>query len=112
MGSWAGNLMLFKRHREFPSDINVILAGAGARLTVVDVKSATVREMSMEEFWEWDFVTNPFVILSLSLQERQPSNSSSEVVARSFRVAQRARNSHPHANAAMVTEMVPQVRLY
>jgi hypothetical protein len=23
-GSWAGNLMLFKRHRNFPSDINVV----------------------------------------------------------------------------------------
>jgi len=76
---------------------------------VIDIKSGTLLDMSFEEFWEWDFVGHPFVIVSLELQERRPTQVSGQVVARSFRVAQRARNSHAHANAAMVAEIVPQV---
>ena len=34
MGSWAGNLMIKHGHREFPSDVFLLLTAARARLVV------------------------------------------------------------------------------
>jgi hypothetical protein len=55
-GCWAGNLMLFHRHRAFPSDVNLVFAAAAASLTIVDLSGA-VRDISMTEFWDLPDVT-------------------------------------------------------
>ena len=50
-GSWAGNLMIEKRHLQFPSDVVATLSGAGAVLTVVYASDPTTpKTMSIPNF--------------------------------------------------------------
>ena len=50
-GSWAGNLMIEKRHLQFPSDVVATLSGAGAVLTVVYASDPTTsKTMSIPDF--------------------------------------------------------------
>lgn len=41
--------MLFKQYPAFPSDTNLVLAAAGARLTLAYISSGLTAEYSMEE---------------------------------------------------------------
>jgi hypothetical protein len=79
---------------------------------------------SMEEFWSLDLSLEPFVIVKATIPNDMPppqpppqhartlpeavtKAEGGTVVARSFRVAQRAANAHAHTNAAFVVRLAP-----
>ena len=113
VGTWAGNLMLFKRHDNFPSDINLLWSSCDVILNIIETMSGKTKSISMNEFWEMDMFADQdkkslaFVIVSMTMKlpDEVPSADQIKVgdtltVARSFRIAQRYANSHAHCHAA------------
>lgn len=98
-GSWAGNLMVFLRYNQFPSDVLIALTTANARLVLcnTDAELTTVDMATFIGFDFQQFSAQGYFILSLSITEPR-LRGGSLVVAETFKIAQRLVNAHAHVN--------------
>ena len=99
--------MLFMKHQSFPSDAVLALTTVGATLHLCDAYNNHF-ELTMKDFLEMsyaEFQARGLVILKATFAEPRPLGVHSRtgqpirLVAETFRIAQRARNSHAHVNA-------------
>ncbi|CAL8082189.1 unnamed protein product [Orchesella dallaii] len=91
----AGNLMIKQAHREFPSDIFLLLETVAAKLRV-GLSPTLTKDYSPLEFRELDM--NGKVILSIHF----PAYKGNEYFFRSFKVTRRHQNAHAYVNAAFL----------
>uniref|UniRef100_H2YPE4 FAD-binding PCMH-type domain-containing protein n=1 Tax=Ciona savignyi TaxID=51511 RepID=H2YPE4_CIOSA len=105
-GSWAGNMMVKHAHREFPSDVCVIMEGAGAKVNIMDAVSGETATCSV-------FGTNSLMSLDmskkliLSLEIPKVTNASGKnPIFVSYKIMPRSQNAHAYVNAAFYAEMV------
>eukprot|EP01038_Epipyxis_sp_PR26KG_P004721 gene4721-6626_t len=109
-GSWAGNLMLFMKYKEFPSDAVLALTTANARLKVAN-SFGIIRTMRMEEFITYNsdsFHSEGLMIISLAISEPviNKQHQHIEFVSETFKIAQRNRNAHAWVNAGFSFQIV------
>ncbi|XP_037075287.1 LOW QUALITY PROTEIN: indole-3-acetaldehyde oxidase-like [Pollicipes pollicipes] len=95
MGSWAGNLMIKYHHREFPSDVFLLLTTARAKLVVADASGASM-EMNVEKLYEIGMDRK--VILSMTL----PAIDDNKYTFMSYKITPRAVSAHAYVNAAFL----------
>lgn len=116
VGTWAGNLMVFLGHQEFPSDAVLALTTARARLQLCNVRGE-LSTMDLDVFlnisWE-NFLRRGLTIVSLLVSETGYGATnvlfgglprSVETLAETFKVAQRAKHAHAHVNAGFAVEL-------
>lgn len=115
--TWAGNLMTFLKYTSFPSDALLALTTAGVTLHCCD-RNGTFSNVSIDEFIDSNYQSfvqeRGMFIVSLTITEAPTHpvvagggiNSSSnflppnqEVVAVTYKIAQRSTMSHAHVNA-------------
>uniref|UniRef100_A0A182S7D9 Indole-3-acetaldehyde oxidase n=1 Tax=Anopheles maculatus TaxID=74869 RepID=A0A182S7D9_9DIPT len=97
VGTIAGNLSLKNQHKQFPSDLYVLLEAAGAKLTVAE--SLTVEsEKTPLQYIQMDMTKKLLKTITL------PAIVNGANVYRSYRVAQRAQNAHAYVNAAFLVQ--------
>ncbi|XP_043217578.1 indole-3-acetaldehyde oxidase-like isoform X1 [Amphibalanus amphitrite] len=94
MGSWAGNLMIKHAHREFPSDVFLLLTAARAKIVVADAQGAA-EEMDVETLFKIDM--NRKVIVSLKLPALDDN-----YIFKTYKVTPRAVSAHAYVNAAFL----------
>ncbi|XP_053608547.1 uncharacterized protein LOC128674181 isoform X2 [Plodia interpunctella] len=92
MGSIAGNLMIKHKHKEFPSDIFLLLQTVGAQLTLLN-KWGALQTISMEQFLKTDMRSK--VIVNAILPPL--SNTSCHVIT--YKIMPRSQNAHAIVNA-------------
>ena len=108
-GSWAGNLGIFNRHQEFPSDAVLALTLAQATLTVSDM-NGNISTMTMDEFIQLpadSFLSHSstaspecLIIVAVTLQESAPPTPTSRsLVTESYKICVREHNAHAQVNA-------------
>ncbi|XP_045620965.1 LOW QUALITY PROTEIN: uncharacterized protein [Procambarus clarkii] len=100
IGSWAGNLMLKHKHREFPSDIFLTLLVADAQLTLCQADSSTTTQVNLEQFLQTDMSSS--IILSMTLH---PMAQDEQI--RTFKISNRAVNSHAYVSACFKMKLDP-----
>lgn len=107
-GTIAGNLMIKNAHREFPSDIFILLEAAGAVLTV-DVGSTSwsifaekTVQLSPKDFVSFDM--NKKLLTKVTL----PSYDPLKFIFRSYKIMPRAQNAHAYVNSAFLIELNAQ----
>jgi xanthine dehydrogenase/oxidase len=93
-GTWAGNLMLAKKHPFFGSDLQTILSGLSAKLDVYH--QGAKKSLLIEEFADPSFVVDSSTLL---ISVFIPLPRDGEIVE-SYKVASRHVNAHAYANAA------------
>ncbi|XP_058459564.1 uncharacterized protein LOC131435563 [Malaya genurostris] len=96
-GTIAGNLCIKQQHKEFPSDLYLLLEAAGAKLTIAEARNRTVT-VSPEEFMNMDMKNK--LILNVVLPPLDPS----VCVYRSFKIMPRAQNAHAYVNGAFMVK--------
>ncbi|XP_021694254.1 xanthine dehydrogenase 1 [Aedes aegypti] len=95
VGSIAGNLSLKNQHREFPSDISLLLEAVGAKLTIVN----EFGQQNVESIV--DYISSSAqkkVIRSISLPALDPN----VYVFKTFKIMPRAQNAFALMNAAFL----------
>ncbi|XP_076758274.1 uncharacterized protein LOC143427746 [Xylocopa sonorina] len=97
IGSLAGNLMIKHGHREFPSDLFLMLETAGARLHIVESGSKKT-SMTLLEFLNFDMKHK--IIYSIILPAL-----SKDYEYRSYKIMPRAQNAHAHVNAGFLFKL-------
>lgn len=110
-GSWAGNLGIFNRHQDFPSDAVLAFTLAQATLTVSDL-NGQLSQITMDEFLQLPsdaFLANNtvassecLVLVAITLQESSlPSQTPTgrELVSESYKICVREHNAHAQVNA-------------
>jgi xanthine dehydrogenase iron-sulfur cluster and FAD-binding subunit A len=113
-GSWAGNLGIFNRHQDFPSDAVLALTLAQATLTVSDL-AGQVSSLSMDQFLQLPpgvFLSQRaaevtpltpegcLILLSVTVQESQPASPGGRsLVSESYKICVREHNAHAQVNA-------------
>ncbi|RZF32560.1 hypothetical protein LSTR_LSTR006555 [Laodelphax striatellus] len=97
-GTLAGNLSIKHQHRDFPSDLFLILETVGARINIAD-SMGMEKTLPIQEFLNNDM--NKKVIKSISLQ---PLNSNSYTF-KSYKIMPRAQNSHAYVNAGFLFKL-------
>ncbi|CAK9818034.1 Indole-3-acetaldehyde oxidase [Anthophora plagiata] len=97
IGSLAGNLMIKHTHREFASDLFLILETAGATLHIVEAGGKKTN-MTLLEFLDFDM--NHKIIYSIVLPAL-----SKEYEYRSYKIMPRAQNAHAHVNAGFLFKL-------
>ncbi|KXJ84190.1 hypothetical protein RP20_CCG013284 [Aedes albopictus] len=98
VGSIAGNLSLKNQHREFPSDISLLLEAVGAKLTTVNAQS---NQQTVESIV--DYISSSAqkkVIRSISLPALDPR----VYVLKTFKIMPRAQNAFAYMNAAFLVK--------
>ncbi|XP_053675022.1 uncharacterized protein LOC128725313 [Anopheles nili] len=97
-GTIAGNLSIKNQHREFPSDLYLILEAADAKLTILESqgKTSTVRP---SEYVAMDMKKK--LLLNVILPPLYPSTN----VYRSFKIMPRAQNAHAYVNGAFLLKL-------
>lgn len=104
-GSWAGNLMIFLRHSDFPSDILLALTTANAKLQVCSF-TGDMQFLTMEQFMAMSydqFVSQGLFIMAMIITE--PSlipgfnNAAKYVLSETFKICTRPHNAHAQVNA-------------
>nr|XP_034833028.1 xanthine dehydrogenase-like [Maniola hyperantus] len=103
IGTIAGNLMIKHAHREFPSDIFLLLETIGARLTIISV-DGTKKIVTMANFLAEDMKGK--VILNVLMP---PFSKENKVVT--YKVAARSRNAHAIVNAGFFYKIKPDNRV-
>ncbi|XP_062703177.1 uncharacterized protein LOC109421858 [Aedes albopictus] len=98
VGSIAGNLSLKNQHREFPSDISLLLEAVGAKLTTVNAQSNQKTEESVVQYIFSS--AQKKVIRSISLPPLDPK----VYVLRTFKIMARAQNALAYMNAAFLVK--------
>lgn len=94
-GTIAGNLSIKNQHKEFPSDLYLILEAVGATLTIMESGGKTC-VVKPSEFVNLDMSKK--LILNIIL----PPLDSKFYVFRSFKIMPRAQNAHAYVNAAFL----------
>ena len=97
VGSLAGNLMIKHQHREFPSDLFLMLETAGAQLHVVEAGGKKT-SVTLLQFLELDMKHK--LIYSVVLPAL-----GDEYEYRSFKIMPRAQNAHAHVNAGFLFKL-------
>ncbi|XP_012273308.1 xanthine dehydrogenase/oxidase [Orussus abietinus] len=97
IGTIAGNLMIKHRHREFPSDLFLLLETAGAQLHVLENPSSKCN-MTFLEFLKTKMERK--VIYSVVLPAM-----SKEYEFRSYKIMPRAQNAHALVNAGFLFKL-------
>uniref|UniRef100_A0A182QKS2 FAD-binding PCMH-type domain-containing protein n=1 Tax=Anopheles farauti TaxID=69004 RepID=A0A182QKS2_9DIPT len=95
VGTVAGNLSIKHRHREFPSDVYLLLEGVGARLTIATSATST-KVVTVEEYLSMNM--NKRIILNVLLYPLDPT----EYALRTYKVMPRAQNAHAYVNATFL----------
>uniref|UniRef100_A0A8C4QXE0 Aldehyde oxidase n=1 Tax=Eptatretus burgeri TaxID=7764 RepID=A0A8C4QXE0_EPTBU len=90
VASWAGNLMMKHEHREFISDVFVVLEAAGAQLCVRDIVSTM--DVSLPDFLEIDMRGK--VIVSMTIPKLDADESMN-----TYKIMMRAQNAHAYVSA-------------
>ncbi|XP_076651937.1 uncharacterized protein LOC143358591 [Halictus rubicundus] len=96
IGSLAGNLMIKHQHREFPSDLFLMLETAGAEIHVLDASDK--KSMNCLDFLDYDMKHK--LIYSIVLPAL-----GSEYSYRTFKIMPRAQNAHAHVNAGFLLKL-------
>nr|XP_029717268.1 xanthine dehydrogenase 1-like [Aedes albopictus] len=99
VGCIAGNLSLKNQHREFPSDISLLLEAVGAKLTTVNAQS---NQQTVESIV--DYISSSAqkkVIRSISLPALDPR----VYVLKTFKIMPRAQNAFAYMNAAFLIKL-------
>jgi xanthine dehydrogenase/oxidase len=96
-GTLSGNLMVKHQHREFPSDVFLLLETVGAKLTVSSSETEST-VVSPKDFLELDMDRK--IISKITLPQYNPSI----FVFRSYKIMPRAQNAHAYVNAAFLME--------
>jgi len=91
-GTLAGNLSIKHQHREFPSDLFLILETVGATIVVEDSMEEETT-MSPQEYLDFDMTKK------LMTKIIMPSIDSTQYVVRTFKIMPRAQNAHAYVNA-------------
>ncbi|XP_043603195.1 indole-3-acetaldehyde oxidase-like isoform X2 [Bombus pyrosoma] len=97
IGSVAGNLMIKHTHREFPSDLFLILETAGAQVHIVEAGSKKT-SMNLLNFLNLDMKHK--IIYSIMLPAL-----GKEYEYRSYKIMPRAQNAHAHVNAGFLFKL-------
>lgn len=97
IGSVAGNLMIKYEHREFPSDLFLILETAGAQLHIVEAGGKKT-PMTLLKFLNCNMKHK--IIYSIIL-----SALSEEYEYRSYKIMPRSQNAHAAVNAAFLFKL-------
>ncbi|XP_043246690.1 abscisic-aldehyde oxidase-like [Amphibalanus amphitrite] len=92
--TWAGNLMIKYKHRDFPSDVFLLLTAAKAKLKIVEGKNA--EEMSVEMMYNIS-MKNKFIV-SMTL----PPIDENKYIFKTYKITPRAISAHAYVNAAFV----------
>ena len=87
MSSWAGNLMIAKRHRDFPSDLMVSFTMLKATLTIDN--GMVSRTSSVDDFLAGAELGPKEIITKLSIKKPDAAD-----VLDSFKILRRHRNTH------------------
>ncbi|QDZ24669.1 xanthine dehydrogenase [Chloropicon primus] len=94
----GGNLSLHWKHNAFPSDLVLILAGAGASVSLVDPKTNKVSWVAIERVES----INGLVLRSVLIPSDDPGDT---VSFKTFRISKRHQNAHAIVNAAFQLKM-------
>ncbi|XP_037034825.1 indole-3-acetaldehyde oxidase-like isoform X2 [Bradysia coprophila] len=94
-GTIAGNLSIKHAHKEFPSDMFIILEGCGAMLTITANGNST-SSVSVAEYLKTDMTKK--VLLNVKLPTLDPTTYK----FRSYKIMPRAQNAHAYVNAAFL----------
>ncbi|XP_028395681.1 xanthine dehydrogenase-like [Dendronephthya gigantea] len=97
VGCWAGNLMMIHKHRDFPSDMFIIMCAVGATVVIGKVDGST-QPYCLEDFLNVDMRNK--VILRIDI----PFTASDEFV-RTFKIMPRHQNAHAYVNAGFKVTM-------
>ncbi|RUS82188.1 hypothetical protein EGW08_010070, partial [Elysia chlorotica] len=92
-GSIAGNLMIKRQHKEFPSDIFTTLEAAGAEVEILDAATSKKQTVSLADFLQVNMTCR---VLTAVILPKLADN----VVYRSFKITPRWQNAHAYVNAA------------
>ncbi|XP_058830906.1 uncharacterized protein LOC131689673 [Topomyia yanbarensis] len=99
-GTIAGNLSIKQQHKEFPSDLYLILEATGAKLTIAESGGRTSL-VTPEQFVNMDMKKK--LILNVILPALDPK----VFVFRSFKIMPRAQNAHAYVNGAFLMKFGP-----
>ncbi|XP_065079602.1 xanthine dehydrogenase/oxidase-like [Ochlerotatus camptorhynchus] len=94
-GTIAGNLSIKNQHKEFPSDLYLILEAVGATLIIAESIEET-KIVTPSKFINMDM--NKKLILSITIPPFDPKTH----VFRSFKIMPRAQNAHAYVNSAFL----------
>ncbi|XP_053674936.1 aldehyde oxidase 3-like [Anopheles nili] len=97
VGTIAGNLSIKHKHREFPSDVYLLLEGVGARLTIASSTTST-KIVTVEEYLSMNMSKR--IILNLLLYPLDPAH----YVLRTYKIMPRAQNAHAYVNAVFLLQ--------
>ncbi|XP_065224600.1 uncharacterized protein LOC135848592 [Planococcus citri] len=98
VGTLAGNLSIKYSHREFPSDVFLILETVGAQL-VIGSSNGDTSTYSLTQYLALDMRCK--IILKIIL----PPLDSSNYVYTSYKIMQRAQNTHAYVNAGFLIKV-------
>ncbi|OXA54699.1 Xanthine dehydrogenase [Folsomia candida] len=97
-GTLSGNLMMKHTHRDFPSDIFMLLESVGAKL-LIGASPTVSKEYSMIEFRELDMRGK--LILSIIL----PAYKGGNYYLKTYKITRRYQNSHVYVNAGILIKV-------
>ncbi|KAL0109815.1 hypothetical protein PUN28_013466 [Cardiocondyla obscurior] len=97
IGTIAGNLMIKHAHREFPSDLFLMLETAGTQIHILEAPGAK-KNMMLQEFLKTDMRHK--IIYSVVLPAL-----SDDYEYRSYKIMPRAQNAHAHVNAGFLFKL-------
>ncbi|XP_049290771.1 uncharacterized protein LOC125767868 [Anopheles funestus] len=97
VGTIAGNLSIKHQHRDFPSDVYLLLEGVGARLTIATSTTST-KVVTVEEYLSMNMTKR--IIVNILLY---PLNGE-EYCLRTYKVMPRAQNAHAYVNAVFLLQ--------
>jgi xanthine dehydrogenase/oxidase len=95
VGGWAGNLCFAKEYNTFPSDIALLLVGAGAMVQTISPWDGEEANITVESFLSSpDSREKPLLLVSLTIP---PLNGEGQAYC-SYKLAARRQNSHATIN--------------
>ncbi|XP_046679837.1 probable aldehyde oxidase 4 isoform X1 [Homalodisca vitripennis] len=94
-GTLAGNLAIKNQHKEFPSDLFLILETVGAQIVVEDV-SHKETILSPSDFVNFDMTKK------LMTKIIMPQIDSEQYVCKTFKIMPRSQNAHAYVNAGFL----------
>lgn len=94
-GTLAGNLSIKHKYKEFPSDIFLILESVDAYVTIATSAQERI-EITLNEFLKVDMKHK--IILAITLPPLDPK----KFAFRSYKIMQRAQNTHAYVNAGFL----------
>ncbi|XP_021947093.1 xanthine dehydrogenase/oxidase [Folsomia candida] len=97
-GTLSGNLMMKHAHREFPSDVFMLLESVGAKL-LIGASPTVSKEYSMIEFRELDMRGK--LILSIIL----PAYKGGNYYFKSYKITRRFQNAHAYVNGGILIKV-------